>query len=101
MTRKSVKLKKIYIDHDHSNNYITAQSFNKLTSEIFVARLAQANLASKNNIADFLEKTDFDNKQKKLNKKVTWNKTRHVNAEKKIADLTNKVVQIWKKDMIF
>ena len=30
--------------------------FNKLTSENFAARLAQANLASKNDIANFLKR---------------------------------------------
>ena len=43
-------------DHGHSNKYITTQECNKLTSENFAARLAQANLASKNDIATFVEK---------------------------------------------
>ena len=34
-------------DHDH-DKYITTLEFNKLTSETFSARLAQENLASKN-----------------------------------------------------
>ena len=38
-------------DHDHYK-YITTQEFNKLTSEIFSARLAETNLASKSDIAD-------------------------------------------------
>ena len=54
---------KITTDHDH-DKYITTQEFNKLTSEKFTARLAQANLASKNDIANFVKKTDFDNKLK-------------------------------------
>ena len=36
----------------------------KLASENFTAGLKQANLASKNNISNFAEKTDFDNKLK-------------------------------------
>ena len=32
----------------------------KLTSEIFTARLVQANLASENDIADFVKKTDLN-----------------------------------------
>ena len=51
--------KKITTDHDH-DKYITTQEFNKLTSENFTARLKQANLASKNDIANFIKKTDFD-----------------------------------------
>ena len=34
-------------DHDHSKKYVTDQKFDKLTSESFPSRLAQANLASK------------------------------------------------------
>ena len=52
-----------YCDHD---KYITTQEFNKLTAGDFTARLAQANLASKNDIANFVKKTDFDNKLRNL-----------------------------------
>ena len=38
--------------------------------ENFTARLAQANLASKSDIANFVKKTDFDDKQKNLNTHV-------------------------------
>ena len=55
-------------DHDHSNIYITTQKFNKLTSENFAATIAQANLASKHDIDNFLKKADFDDKLKNLNK---------------------------------
>ena len=50
-------------DHDHGN-YITTQEFNKLTADNFAAR--QANLATKFDIDDLVEKTTFDDKQKKL-----------------------------------
>ena len=55
--------------HDH-DKYITTPEFNKLTAENFAARLAQANLAYKNDIANFVKKTDFDDKLKNLNKKL-------------------------------
>ena len=45
------------------------QEFNKLASETFSARLAQANLANKKDIANFVKKTDFDNKLKGLLKR--------------------------------
>ena len=45
---------KITPDHDH-DRYIT-QELNKLTSENFATRLAQANLASKNDIANFVKR---------------------------------------------
>ena len=38
---------------DHSK-YITTQEFNKLTTENYTARLKQANLATKSDIADFV-----------------------------------------------
>ena len=67
-------------DHDH-DKYITTPEFNKLTVENFVARLAQANLSSKSDIANFVKKTDFDDKLKNLNKRVTSNKTKHLLIE--------------------
>ena len=87
MTQKLVKLKKTYwsyTDHDLSNKYITTQELNKLTAENFAARLAQTKLTSEADIADFIKRTDFDDKLKKLNKKVTSNKTKHVETEKKL-----------------
>ena len=41
-----------------------------LTAENFAARLAQANLASKRDIANFVKKIDFDDKLKNLHKKL-------------------------------
>ena len=60
---------KISTSHDH-DEYITTQEFNNLISENWTARLAQANLASKSNIANFVKKTDFADKLKNLNKNV-------------------------------
>ena len=53
---------------NYRDKYSTTQEFNKLTSENFTARLKQANLPSKSDIANFVKKTDFDNKLKNLNK---------------------------------
>ena len=55
------------ITYHFNDKYITTPEFNKLT----------ANLASKNDIANFIRKTDFNDKLKNLNKKVTSNKTKH------------------------
>ena len=52
-----------------------------LTSENFTARLRQANLASENDFANFVKKTDFYNELEILNKKITSNKTKHVLVE--------------------
>ena len=55
-------------NHDH-DNYTTTQEFNKLTTDNFTARLKEANLASQNDIAIFVNKTSFDIKLFSLNKK--------------------------------
>ena len=60
--------------------YITIQEF-KLTAEIFTTRLKQANLVSK---------TDFDNKLKSFNRKITSNKTKYLEVQKKLNSLTTK-----------
>ena len=62
----------------------------KLTAENFTARLKQAILANKGDIADFVINTDFDNKPKKLNKKVTSNKSKHLLVENEFKTLQNK-----------
>ena len=56
-------------------------------SENFGARLAQTNLVSDNDIADFVKKSDFDDKLKNLNKKVTSNKARHIEVKTKLDDV--------------
>ena len=40
--------------------YITTPEFNKLTASNFAGRLAQANFASKNDIINFVNYTNFD-----------------------------------------
>ena len=54
---------------DHSK-YITTPEFNKLTAKSLAGRLGQINSASKNDIANFVKKTDFDDKLTNLNKKL-------------------------------
>ena len=56
---------RINSDHDQCK-YITTKKIIDLTSETFTVRLAQANLASKNDIANFVKKTHFDNKLKRI-----------------------------------
>ena len=60
----------------------------------FTARLAQAKLATKNNIAD------YDDKFKNLHEKVTSSKTKHVEAIKKLTDLTKQMQKYQKKFII-
>ena len=58
-------------DNDH-DKYITIPEFNKLLAEVFDARLKQA---------DLVTKTDFDDKLKSLNQKITSNKTKYLLVE--------------------
>ena len=78
---------------DHSN-YISTPEFDKLTAENFAARLAQENLTNKNGIANFVKKTDFDNKLRNLNKKITSNKTKYALFENELNELSKKVETI-------
>ena len=54
-------------NHNH-DKYIDTSEFNKLTADVFNARIAQANL---------ITKTDFDAKLSSFNRKITQNKTKH------------------------
>ena len=62
-------------NHD---KYITTPEFNKLSAESFAARLKQVNL---------LTKTDSDNKLTSFNKRITSNKTKHLEVQKKANSL--------------
>ena len=59
------EIKKKITDHNH-DKYITSPEFNKIMAETFHLRLKRAHLASKSNIADFVNKTDFDNQVKNV-----------------------------------
>ena len=74
ITQKFMKLKRKLLIIIVINIWLRTQELNKLTLENFAARLAQANLASKNDIANFAKKTDLDDKLKNLNKNVISNK---------------------------
>ena len=69
--------KKIITDHSHEK-YITTPEFNKLTTENFKARLAQA---------DLVTKTDFDTKLQSVNKKIASNETKHLLVENELKKL--------------
>ena len=99
MMQRLVKFFKKIVHYDH-DKYITNQVFNKLTSENFDARLNQANLARKNNTADFVKQTDFDEKLKLLNTNVTLKKARRVDVTNKLDDLSKKIKPISTKGLI-
>ena len=72
---------------------------NLITAKNFTARLAQANLTSKNDIASFVKKTDFDDQLKHLNKKFTSYKIKHVLIENELSELSEKVKAISTKGL--
>ena len=47
-------MRKKILDHNH-DKYVTTQEYKKLTTENFSERSKQTDLASKNNIAEFLK----------------------------------------------
>ena len=53
-----------------------------MTEENFAVRIAQAKLATKVNFVGYAKKADFASKLKVINKKVTSNKTKHLEAER-------------------
>ena len=65
-------IEKKITDGSH-DKYITTPEFNKLTAENFAAKLAQGNLVTK---------PDFDNKLRKLRKKINLNKAKNFIVEK-------------------
>ena len=52
-------------DPDHDKN-ITTQEFNKLTSAKFWCKINKSKYSKQNNIADFIKKTDFDDRAKEI-----------------------------------
>ena len=64
-----------------------------------LSRSAQANIASKNDIANFVKKIDFDDKLKNFNKNVTSNKTKQVLVENELNELLQKVEAILTKGL--
>ena len=79
------EIEKKITDHNHYK-FVTTPEFSKLTSENFAARLKQASLASKSDIANFVNKTDFDNQVKN----VTSNKNELNKLSKKVKAISTK-----------
>ena len=62
-------------NNNNHDKYIDTSEFNKLASDVFNARLAQANL---------ITKIDFDAKLSSPNRKITQNKSKHLLAENEL-----------------
>ena len=71
---KICEIKETVANPDH-DKYTTTSKLNKLTTQNFAARLAQAILVTK---------TELDTKLVNLNKKVNTNKTRHLLVENEL-----------------
>ena len=69
-----------------------------MTVANFAARLGQAKLLTKDDIVDFVRKTNFDEKLININRKVTVNKARHVEVKNKL-DYLSKVKIISRKGL--
>ena len=66
------------LNNHNYDKYIDNSEFNKLTSDVFNARLSQANL---------ITRTDFDAKLSSLTRKPTENKTKHLLVENELKKL--------------
>ena len=64
-----------------NSKYMTAQEFKKIAAETFAARLKQA---------DLVNMTDYDNKLASFNRRITLNKTKHLEIQKKLNSLITK-----------
>ena len=78
-----MKLKRKFFYHNH-DKYITTPEF---TADIFALRLKWANLASKSDLVNLVNKTYFDEKLKNLYRKITSNKTKIVLVENEFKKL--------------
>ena len=78
-TNYDVKIKSI------EGKYLTTADFIKLTSDIFGVKIKQKEL---------INKSDIDRKLININKKITSSKTKHIEADKKLIDLTKQVAEI-------
>ena len=67
--------KLLTLNHD---KYFTTPEFNKLTLANFSARLKQEKLASKSDIANLINKIDFDDKLSGFNIRIITNKRKRV-----------------------
>ena len=74
---KLTEIEKKLIDNNY-DKYITTPEFNKLSTNVFNARLAQENLTTK---------TDFDVKLSSLTRKITANKSKHLLVENELKKL--------------
>ena len=66
------------VNNHNQDKHIDTQEFNKLTADVFNARIAQANL---------ITKTEFNAKLSNLNRNITANKSKHLLVENELKKL--------------
>ena len=83
MTTAVLNTKVSEVEYEIRGNaeYVTAQEFTKLTAENLAARLKQANVVNE---------TDFNNKLTTFSKRITSNKTKHLEIQNKLNSLRTK-----------
>ena len=81
ITVLNTKTSEVQNEVSNDSKYVTTRKFNTLTAKNFAARLKQA---------DLVNKTDFCNKLTSLNRKITSNKTKHLEVQKKLDSLRTK-----------
>ena len=74
-TLLSTQISEVEYRFPDNSKYITTQEFKKQTAENFAAKLKQS---------DLVNKTDFDNKLTSFNRRITLNKTKHLEVQKKL-----------------
>ena len=80
VTKSVLSTKNSEVENKNLDNskYITTQECNQLTAENFAVRLKQADLVNKN---------DFDNKIKSSDRRITSNKTKHLEVQERLNSL--------------
>ena len=77
----NTKLSEVENKIPDNSKYVSTQEFNMLTAENSAARLKQA---------DLVNKTDFDNKKTSFNRRITSNKIKCLEVQKKLSSLMKK-----------
>ena len=77
----NIKINEVENKMPDQYKYITTQESNILTGEMFEAKLKRA---------DLVNKTDFDNNLAKVNRRITSNKTKHLEVQNKLHSLITK-----------
>ena len=92
LTKKAdykIKLKEIENKIPNHDKYLTFPKFNKFSTTIFDEKLKQRKFklnksVTKSDIADSIKYTYFDAKPRNINNEITSNKTKHLEAERKL-----------------